>query len=73
MFGQTRVICRLPDIPALKVMSREEVEVVLDKAMAGDPESVDLLAYWMDTAMKKPIVRIPNSGSRARQGNDGRS
>ena len=59
MFGQTRVICRLSDLPGLKVMSREEVEVVLDKAMAGDPESVDLLAYWMDTAMKKPIVRIP--------------
>ena len=39
-------------------MSREEVEVVLDKAMAGDPESVDLLAHWMDTTMKKPIVRV---------------
>ena len=58
MFGQTRVICRLSELPGLKVMSREEVEVVLDKAMAGDPESVDLLAYWMDTAMKKPIVRV---------------
>ena len=58
MFGQTHVICRLSDLPGLKVMSREEVEVVLDKAMAGDPESVDLLAYWMDTAMKKPIVRV---------------
>ena len=60
MFGQTYVICRLSDLPRLNVMSREEVEVVLDKAMAGDPESVDVLAYWMDTAMKKPIVRIPN-------------
>ena len=50
--------CRLSDLPSLQVMSREKVEVVLDKAMAGDPESVDLLAYWMDTAMKKPIVRV---------------
>ena len=58
MFGQTHVICRLSDLPSLQVMSREKVEVVLDKAMAGDPESVDLLAYWMDTAMKKPIVRV---------------
>ena len=58
MFGQTHVICRLSDLPSLQVMSREKVEVVLDLAMAGDPESVDLLAYWMDTAMKKPIVRM---------------
>ena len=35
------------------------MKVVLDKAMTGDPESVNLLAYWMDTAMKKPIVRMP--------------
>ena len=58
MFGQTRVICQLSELPCLKLWSLEEVEVVLDKAMAGDPESVDLLAYWMDTAMKKPIVRV---------------
>ena len=58
MFGQTHVICRLSDFPRLKLMSREDVEVVLDKATAGDPESVDLLAYWMDTAMKRPIERM---------------
>ena len=58
MFGRTRVISKLSELPCLKLWSREEVEVVLDKAMAGDPESVDLLAYWMDTAMKKPIVRV---------------
>ena len=58
MFGQTHVICRLSDLPRLKLMSREDVEVVLDEATAGDPESVDLLAYWMDTAMKRPIERM---------------
>ena len=58
MFGQPHVICRLSDLASLQVMSRANVEVVLDKAMAGDPESVHLRAYWMETAMKKPIVRV---------------
>ena len=58
MFGRTRVICRLSELPCPELWSREQVEVVLDEAMAGDPESVHLLDYWMDTAMKRPIERM---------------
>ena len=58
MFGQPRVICRLSDLASLHVMSRAKVEVVLDKAMAGDPESVHLRTLWMEAAMKKPIKRV---------------
>ena len=58
MFGRTRVICRLSELPCPELWSREQVEVVLDEAMAGDPESVHLRNVWMDAAMKRPIVRI---------------
>ena len=58
MFGRTRMICQLSDLSCLTVWSRKEVEDVLDKAIARDPESVYLLDCWMDTALKRPIVRM---------------